>query len=273
MIDFFKDKIKNIEPLRLQGASTVFFSKFYHGEERESQKILFLVTDGSTPLAVLKIVRTHAFSESLKKESLSQRRYVPDFFVESAPVLYEGEYNGIYFYIEKYIQGTFFDKSNASGVIDKIILIQEKFKKEKSIDSKKVYEILSRFQKIDPVYEVLFESVSTQKWPALFIGDSHGDLTYKNIIQSKDSKITLIDFERSGERVLWGLDFCHYVIRCLSIQDYAHFISLLDTLHIENSTYTKEEWKILGAIESMLDLLQKKYKREYQEVLLALKNL
>lgn len=273
MIDFFKDILKkNIVQFFVIPTEDIFISKFYHGSGATDHKVLFLVTDGISEKCIIKIMRSKEYNYILQNEVNSNKSFGGIEGISVPKTLFSGKFGDIFFCIEEFVFGDSISKRSAIEYLDRIFQFQLSIKKGQVITLQEVVNKFIPYSKIDSEFELFFkELVSYNPKTILNKSESHGDLTYKNILDSHDG-LSIIDFEKANRRTIWGLDFCHYFIRCFEVQDIKNVNCMIDDPNFERFTGDElEYWKILCLIDYMFDYLEKRYRYKYDELIKSFK--
>ena len=253
-------------------------SKFHHSQENLDSKLLFLFTYEGKVKGIIKMMRDSNYNNKLEKECLAQEqmgKLLNNFFVPK--IYFKSEIDGFFVYCEEVITGEVLGKKKAKQYVDKVYQYQNELNKEKEIKLSKIIHILESNQIKDNDYLALLNDLvkNTKKTSEkIYIAKEHGDLTHMNIIRSKLNKFYLIDWENFGDRIFWGIDFSHYFIRANSIEEEKQFIYHIKKFSQKNNFNLDLNYFLnIYFLDTIFDLLQKKYREIYYQVISQIKSL
>ncbi|MDD2753536.1 MAG: hypothetical protein PHT44_02920 [Candidatus Portnoybacteria bacterium] len=240
-------------------------SKFYHGRANWQSKVLFLATNDGSPICLIKTTRDAAANEKLKREKEAQEKFGQANELAAPRVYFDGLVGESYFYAEEVIFGQPLSESVAFQKEKEILELARSFGAVGQISAKVLAEI---FRESAPNQDaesknLLNELVSSEA--VIKTGFTHGDLTRKNIINSR-GRLRLIDWERAGERPFWLLDAVHFFTTLRNIKNLSDWRQRGQAAFCQIAGVPSSEALALYCIEAILEILGKQYPEKYDLV-------
>ena len=251
-------------------------STFHHSKDNPDNKLLFLFTYENKIKGIIKMMRDHNYNDKLEREYSAQKymaEILSNFFVPK--IYFKSKINDFFVYCEEVIKGEVLGKKAAKQYVEKVYQYQNELEKEKEIEFSKIIHILESNKIKDENYLALLNDLiknTKETDEKIYIAKEHGDLTHMNIIKSKSNEFYLIDWENFGNRVFWGMDFIHYFIRAYSIKESKQFIYYFEQFNQKNN-FNFNYFLSIYFLDEIFDLLQKRYKDIYYQVINQIKSL
>jgi hypothetical protein len=192
--------------------ASVAVSKFSNGLARPDRKVLFLATHRGRLLGVVKMMREARFDDRLREECASQAA-APDCRPFLVPrVLWQDDWCGHFVYCEEAIRGHLLRRRDTETFFPQVYAFQLGCERGPTISVAEVCAILQEgaFDLAPDLVDVraaLLERADS----TLTLGFSHGDLTPRNILQTRDGSLYLIDWDRAGRKPVWGVDLARLI--------------------------------------------------------------
>lgn len=243
---------------------TLSVSPFFHGAARPDKKILFLVTDGEEPVCMLKVVRDPKHNALLEREGEGQaiaREHLSSYSVPK--IFFKDRLGEHVVYAEEVADGVPVGLTRGKANLKSVYQYQNEIPKGGIVTRGDLVALFGTCSCDNPRFQELraqFKKITKD----FFSGWSHGDLTYMNLITGPKATF-IIDWERFGERPLWGIDFVHYMRRCFEIRDSKSFeqeLTGLEFISAEDKAYFVATY----FIDEMMDILQKSCPKDYARV-------
>ena len=250
-------------------ASQLSVSKFFHSSEAPSAKVLFLVTDGQQPVCLIKMMRDATFNDRLKHEINGQRQarseltnfVVPEVFLTT-------EISGRYVVAEAVMDGTPVGRDKALSYIDQVYSYQQQIPKASEFSIPIFVEAIRDSGINSSVVTQLIYDLQSMDCP-LYRAWTHGDLTFMNIIRT-GNRLAIIDWERYGERPVWGIDLVHYLVRAYGVSNRNSFkIALTQCSNISPDDY--DYFERVYILDELFDELHKKHREELDSIVKKIK--
>lgn len=240
-------------------------SFFFHGSARPNAKLLFLVTDRKTPLCILKVMRESQYNALLESECAGQKSTQGSVHPFRVPEVYFTDQIGEHVcYAEEVAPGVPVGKENALKYLETVLQFQNNIPKEKDIELTDLRVLFSATKYNQEKFQSFLKQLADMKG-AVSGGWSHGDMTYMNLIDGKKG-VYIIDWERYGERPIWGIDFVHYFIRCFDVQNLTEFKKRINGCGFVSSD-EKIYFEKIYVIDALFDILQKQCSEKYRELI------
>ena len=257
-----------IKDLPVDDISKIKISKYFHASDSPRSKVIFFFTYNKKIKGIVKIVREKMYNDKLERECAGQVWAYDNLKNFFAPrVYFKDKIDGYFIYGEEVIDGEVLGRDDANQHIKKVFAYQNSIPKQKSIKTEEVSNIFQKININNNSYMALFEELAKYHGQDIYLAQAHGDLTYMNIIRTADNKFYLIDWERFDERNIWGIDFCHYFVRCFSIKNSKDFKKYLEEFANKNNFNLDIDYLIRAyLIDKTLDLLDKNYKEQYNRI-------
>lgn len=237
-------------------ADSLSVSCFYHGSAYPDKKILFLVCDGTRQVCMVKMMWDSRYNAQLHYECEAQRKAASLLTLMRVPeVLFEDTINGRAIYAEIVAPGAPVGKRRA---LDYLNLIS---RQQNLIEKGEMFSLSQVATSLGIMTEGLDEALVHRAW-------SHGDLTYANIIDGRVG-LFIIDWERFGERPIWGIDLIHYLVRVFDIKNVE---DLRHTLHLIRLPIDADEAYLIAVYkaDTFLESLDKTRHDDYERLVARL---
>ncbi len=234
-------------------------SCFYHGSAHPDKKILFLVCDGTRQVCMVKMMWNSHYDAQLRHECEAQKKAASLLTSVRVPeVLFEDTINGRLLYAETIAPGAPVGKRRA---LDYLNLIS---RQQNLIEKGEMFSLLQVATLLGIVAEGLDDALVYRAW-------SHGDLTYANLIDGHEGPF-IIDWERFGERPIWGIDLIHYLVRVFDIKNLDDFRR---ALHLTRLPIDADEEYLTAVYKAdvFLEKLDKTHHVDYERLVSKLATL
>ena len=238
----------------------ISLSKFFHGDGKRSEKILFLVTVKGQPVCMLKMMRNIDLNDQLTKEYEAQgiagSKNIVAFRIPKN--LFKSSVLGFVITGEEVITGGVINKNQAASYLKNVADFERSIMATKNVATKKikVRDIVSLLgaYSIDNELMAILKKNTEKNVVSSF---SHGDLTFRNLIVDDKGMPVLIDWQHSWIRPIWGLDFVHYYVRALGIETLDDAAKAIDKVK-EITPEIGDDFVLLYALDKIFDSIYKK---------------
>lgn len=241
----------------------ISLSKFFHGDGKRSEKILFLVTVKGKPVCMLKVMRDVGLNDQLTKEyeaqdiACSQKITSADQISLKIPKnIFKSSILGFVITAEEVILGTVVDKNSAAKYLKNVVNFERAIKPEdvsaKKIKIGDIISSLGSYSVDNELVAVLKKNIEKKITNSF----SHGDLTFRNLIVDDSGSPVLIDWQHSWIRPIWGLDFVHYYVRAVGIETLEEATEAKEGIK-ELMPEMYDDFVLLYAIDKIFDFMYK----------------
>ena len=130
-------------------ASSLSLTKFCQRIVQEHTKVLFYVTHKDEPLCILKIMRSPAYNEKLKKEAAAQKELHAHGLRVTPKVLFEDTVDGSYVYAENIVSGSPISRRVGEQKEEEIVSVIQEFPTYGPLSSKELYAVFEKHNSND----------------------------------------------------------------------------------------------------------------------------
>jgi hypothetical protein len=236
------------------GALPYTVSTFHHGKG-EASKVLFLIAAAEKPVAIGKLMRHREYDRMLENEYEALRAHAQAGPFRAPRAYASTSVAGLTFTLEEAAAGRVASAAEAAALAPLVAQFSARMPRLGSVDAAALLALLPEAP------ERARELAAAV--PALDAAESHGDLTFRNILLAPGVPV-LIDWSEYGLRPLAHIDLAHYLLRLGKGSVRGHAAALgIDADALE----------LLALLDAALDRMKKADRPRYEALCRQLRSL